>query len=284
MFRLIRAEVLKIRTTSTWWLFLAAIVVITAWGLLTTGVSHHQALQPHLAGLGPAARAQAVASATAAHTPASLTGTAASMLTAGQVLGVLFAMVLGLLVMTNEFSHQTAAATFLTTPRRTAVIVAKLVAAASFGAACWLVSTVIDAAVTPVYLQTQGLHVSLTEWPVARSVLLGLLAYVLWAAFGLGLGTIIRSQLGGIAAGLAIYVLGFAVTEGIFHLLYDVYRHGWVLGAPVLAPAVASLVMTTPGQAFAHAPPQWAGLLVMIGYVAALTSTGVVVNRRRDVP
>ena len=38
--------------------------------------------------------------------------------------------------MTNEFFHQTATTTFLTTPHRTAVILAKLVAAIVLGAGC----------------------------------------------------------------------------------------------------------------------------------------------------
>ena len=56
-----------------------------------------------------------------------------------------------------------------------------------------------------------------------------------------------------------------------------------VLGAPVIAPAVASMVMITPGRAFAHAPPQWAGLLVMAGYAVAFGVVGVALTRRRDV-
>ncbi len=41
--------------------------------------------------------------------------------------------------------------------------------------------------------------------------------------------------------------------------------------------------MITPGRAFPHAPPQWAGLVIMLGYVLALTAPGVALTRRRDV-
>ena len=71
--------------------------------------------------------------------------------------------------------------------------------------------------------------------------------------------------------------------ELIFHLVYQVYRQGWVLGAPVIAPAVASNVMITPGRAFPHAPPQWAGLAIMVGYALALAAAGIILTRRRDV-
>jgi hypothetical protein len=160
---------------------------------------------------------------------------------------------------------------------------AKLAAAACFGALFWLASTVINLGVTPAYLHSQRVGVSLTSWIVIRSVSLNLLAFVIWAVFGLGLGAVIRSQLGSVLAGLAIYLVGFAAVELIFHLIYNFYRHGWVLGAPVIAPAVASLVMITPGRAFPHAPPQWAGLAVMAGYALVFAVIGIVVTCRRDV-
>jgi ABC-2 type transport system permease protein len=67
------------------------------------------------------------------------------------------------------------------------------------------------------------------------------------------------------------------------------YQHGpsragrWILGAPFIAPAVATRVMITPGRAFPHAPPQWAGLAVMIGYAAVFGAIGIVLTKRRDV-
>ena len=58
---------------------------------------------------------------------------------------------------------------------------------------------------------------------------------------------------------------------------------GWTLGAPVIAPAVASTAMITPGQAFPHAPPWRAGLVVMTGYTLVLAITGTALTRRRCV-
>jgi uncharacterized membrane protein len=123
----------------------------------------------------------------------------------------------------------------------------------------------------------------MTGWIVVRSVLLNLLAFVIWAIFGLGLGTLIRSQVTAVVAGVAVYLGGFAAVELIFHGIYYFYRHGWVLGGPVIAPAVASNVMITPGRAFPHAPPQWAGLVIMVGYALILTAAGVALTRHRDV-
>jgi len=245
----VRAEIMKIRTTSTWWVFLSAVVLLTAAALWTGAVSDHFTLDPPLSTMSGAARAQAIAGAAQARTPAGLAGIATHLITSGQFFGVMFAMLIGVLAVTNEFAHQTATATFLANPRRTEVIVAKLIAAACFGALFWL----------------------------------SLLAYVLWAVLGVGLGALVGSQLAAVITGLATYLAGFAAVELTFHLIYNVYRHGWVLGAPVIAPAVATMVMITPGRAFPHAPPQWAGLVIMAGYALVLGAIGVAVTRRRDV-
>jgi ABC-2 type transport system permease protein len=278
--RLVRAEIMKIRTTNTWWLFLIGFTVFTALALTNNGFSHHYQLYPQL---DTPCRAQALAQAAQAHTPAGVAAIAASMMTSGQFLGVLFAMFLGILLMTNEFAHQTATATFLTVPRRALVIVAKLTAAACFGALFWLAATVISGVTTPFYLHSQHVSTALTGWIVVRSVLLNLLAFVIWAIFGLGLGALIRGQVTAVVAGLAAYLGGFAAVELLFHGIYYLYPQGWVLGGPVIAPAVASTVMITPGRAYPHAPPQWAGLVIMAGYALALTTAGAALTRHRDV-
>lgn len=116
-----------------------------------------------------------------------------------------------------------------------------------------------------------------------RSVLLSLLAFIVWAVFGLGLGAVIRGQVASVITAIGSYAGGFAAAELIFHAIYDVDHQGWVLAAPVVAPAVASDVMLTPGRAFPHAPPQWAGVVIMAGYALALATAGITVTRRRDV-
>lgn len=70
------------------------------------------------------------------------------------------------------------------------------------------------------------------------------------------MGARVRNQVASVVAAVAVYLGGFTAVELIFHGIYYFYRQGWVLGAPVIAPAVASNVMITPGPAFPHAPPQ----------------------------
>jgi hypothetical protein len=279
----VQAELLKLRSTRLWWLYLVGVVVITGWSLVRNGASYHYELYPPLNQYPADERAQTAAQAVIAHTPAGQAAIAADMVTSGQTLGVLLAMLLGILIVTNEYAHQTATATFLTNPHRGAVVAAKFVAAVTAGALFWAGSTAISLVATPFYLHSQQLTVAVTDWVPVRSVLLNALAYVMWAALGVGLGSLFRSQVSAVVSGMLVYVGGAAAVEVIFNVIYYAYPHTWVLGAPVIAPAVASLVMTTPGLAFDHAPPQWAGLLVMIGYVALFTVVGVGRARHQDV-
>jgi ABC-type transport system involved in multi-copper enzyme maturation permease subunit len=292
--RLIRAEISKIRTTKTWWLFAIGIVVFTGLAFTTNAFGAHFTLEGRGDGGGgdggpnggadAATRDQRIAAASAAaHTATALAKTAADLMTSGQFFGLLFAMIIGILVVTNEFFHQTATTTFMTSPHRTTVILAKAVAGTLFGAVFWLVSTALNAIATPIFLNTQHVTVSLTQWTVVRSVLLNLLAFVVWAIFGLGLGTLIRSQIGAIVTGMAMYLLGFAAVLLIFNLIYNAYPHYWVLGFQVIAPAVASAIMITPGRLYDHAPEQWVGAVVLIGYALVTGFVGIVITRRRDI-
>jgi ABC-2 type transport system permease protein len=279
MVRLIRAEFMKVRTTSTGWLFLTGFIVFTAMALAINGFGIHHQLYPQQ---GLVSRAQAVAQVAQARSPAGVAAIAASMMTSGQRVGVLFALLLGVLVVTSEFANQTAAVTFVTVPRRTTVIMAKVAAAACCGALFWLVGTVIAAVSTPLFLYSQHVSTSLAGWSVSRSVLLNLVAFVAWGVFGLGLGAVLRSQLVSVIAAIAVYVGSFG-TELVFTALYNSFHQGWMLGAPVIGPAVASEVMTTSGPAFPYAPPGWVGGVFIIGYTVTLVAGGVVLTKRRDV-
>jgi ABC-2 type transport system permease protein len=276
--RLVRAEFLKLRTTDTGWLFLAGYILFTVLALTINGFGIHYQLYPQQGLNGP----QALAEAARSRTPAGVAAIAASMMTSGHLFAVIFALLLGVLIVTSEFANQTAAVTFVTVPRRALVIRAKVAAAACCGALFWLVGTVLAAVATPLFLYTQHVSMSLAGWTVARSVLLNLLAFVAWGVFGLGLGAVLRSQIASVVAAMLVYAGSFG-AEPLFSALYNLFHQGWMLGAPVIAPAVASEVMITSGPAFPYAPPAWVGGVIMIGYTVALVAGGIALTIRRDV-
>ena len=279
--RLVRAEVMKIRTTRAWWLFVGGFAALTALAALFGWASHHAELYPPS---DLTNEADALAQAAADRTPAGAAALAASMMTSGQALLVLVTLLLGVHVVTSEYAARTMTSTFLVTPRRELVIGAKLATAAAFGVGLWAIATVVDGVVTPVFLAAQHLPgAALGSSEVMRAVVMGLLAYVLWALFGLGLGAVLRNPVVAAVAAIAIYAGGFVVAELVAHLLNYAFHASWLLGLAVLAPAEASNVMIASGRAFQGAPPWWAGALVLVAYGVVLAGLGVAVIRRQDV-
>ena len=277
--RLLRSEFMKIRTTDTGWLFLTCFIVFTALALTINGLGNHSQLYPEQGLVSPA---QALVQTAHARSPAGVAAMAASMMTSGQQFGVLFALLLGVVVVTSEFANQTAAVTFVTVPRRTTVIRAKVAAAACCGALFWLVGTVIAAVATPPFLYSQHVSTSLAGWIVARSVLLNLAGFAAWGVFGLGLGAVLRNQMASVIGAIVVYAGSFG-AETAFTLLYNLFHQSWLLAAPVIAPALAYAVMIMSGQAFPDAPSGWVGAVIMFGYTAALVAGGIALTTRRDV-
>src|SRR5690606_7813365 len=162
--RLVRSELLKIRTTNAWWWFALGAL---AWTLAALGVNiwlaHTVFTDPEVFGGqgGPGFTSRAFQGS--------------NVYTSGQFLGLMFVMLIGILMVTNEFHHQTATATFLATPRRTVVIVSKLIAAVLVGMAFAVGIMAIVLPVGALYFSAEGVGTLLDEWPVQRSILLNLL-------------------------------------------------------------------------------------------------------------
>jgi ABC-type transport system involved in multi-copper enzyme maturation permease subunit len=279
----VSAELLKIRTTAAWRWFLVALVLLTGQALLRNGVTHHYELHPQLDQLNAADKAQALAQAADANTHAGHVAIMGDMLTSGQFAGGLLTMLLGILVVTGETTHRTATATYLANPHRGQVLVAKLAATVGAAGAFWAITTVIDIITNVFYIRSEGFNVNGSDPVIVRSVLLNLLAYVMWAGFGIGVGSLLRGQTAAVMTGMAVYFAGVAAAALLANLVHQLYPHDWVLGLPVIAPAVAAQIMVNPGRVFDHAPPQWTGLVVMAAYTLVFTVTGALIARRRDI-
>jgi hypothetical protein len=95
---------------------------------------------------------------------------AATIYTSGQLIGVLLACLLGIVLITGEYHHQTATTTFVLAPRRTVVVAGKLVRAVVVAAASWLVSTVISLVAGIAFLSSEGYGSQLDHWSVVPAV------------------------------------------------------------------------------------------------------------------
>jgi ABC-2 type transport system permease protein len=276
--KLVRSELLKIRTTNAWWLFTLIALVLTGLTFLINMWQTGFALDnPELVtqGTNETQAEQARASLEAVNIAANLS-------TSGQFLSLLVVLVLGIVVVTNEFFHQTATTTFLTTPHRSAVIAAKLVAGALAGAVIWLINTLFTLPLTALFLASRDLSVQLTEGPVVRAVLLNLLAYVLWAVFGVGFGVLLRSQIAATVTGIILYLAGFIGALIIFNVLANQLDAPWLLEWQVIVPSIASQLMVS-GTELPGNPPQWLGAVVLLGYAAVAGTIGTLIVRTRDI-
>jgi len=273
--RLIGAELLKIRTTSTWWVF--GIILLPLWGLAVLynwGTANITSQVDPNADV-PSDQAELVRVAGEA------VNVATTLYTSGQFLGVLLVMLLGAILVTNEFFHLTATTTFLTTPRRERVILAKLAAAVLLGLVFWLVTTVLNLIAVPFVLGALDLPVQLGEPAVWRAIGLNALAFALWAILGVGAGVLIRSQLAATLTLSIAYVIGTSGAGLVFFLLSQ-YVADWFSKVQVVVPTTASQLMIS-GTELPGNPPRWVGAAVLIGYAMIMGIVGTVIMKRRDI-
>ncbi|MEV4413784.1 ABC transporter permease [Catellatospora sp. NPDC049609] len=292
--RLVRSEIRKITTTNAWWLFGIASVVFTGLALfinMSEAAEHLARARDTTAVFRPGRGMSAAEVAAAKAEFAQLhdlqlqaVNAAGNIFTSGQFFGLLLVMLLGALVITNEFQYQTATATFLTTPQRTRVVFGKLFAVLGLAVLFWLVSRALSVGAGLLFFDNIGLTNSLTAWPVQRAIIFNLVAYLLWALLGFGLGTLINSQIGAVVTAMIIYLGGFVGGIGVFNLIRAYLIHGdWVLTSAVIMPPIASQVMVSPEKLYPQAAPWWVGVLVLTGWSLVAGAIGIVLNRRRDI-
>jgi hypothetical protein len=272
--RLVNAELFKIRTTALWWIMGIILLPLYAASLGFNWLTSYAYLSGQADGGGADAQAQIDAAAQ----PINI---ATNLYTTGQYMGVLIVLLLCAIIVTSEFFHLTATTTFLVTPRREAVIIAKLGAGVIVGLAVWAVTTLLDLILVPIILDALNLPVQLGEPAVWRAIGLNALAFGLWAVLGVGLGVLIRSQLAATLTLAIVYTVGAAVIGGIFQLLASQVAE-WIGKLQVLVPTTASQLMLA-GTELPGNPPRWVGAVVLIGYAVIAGVVGTLITKRRDI-
>jgi ABC-2 type transport system permease protein len=180
-----------------------------------------------------------------------------------------FAAIVGLMSMTTEFRHGTIRPTFLATPARTNVLIAKILSSAIVGAVFGAVGLAVSYALGKIALSTRGIPNGLHSGDL-RLVIVGTIASAaMWGAFGAGLGAAIRNQVAAIV-GILVWVL--FVENIVFGLLPSVGR--WL-------PGEASNALTQIETE--HQLSVTAGTLLFLAYIVGAAFLGAVVTERRDV-
>jgi len=187
----------------------------------------------------------------------------------GTRVGMLFAGLAGAMAITSEIRYGTIRPTFLVTPRRGTVIAAKLAVSGLAGIIFGLLAEVLMTGATTAALSARGIHNQLGSGDYVQLLAGGTAAAALWATIGLGLGALVRNQVGTLV-GLFAWML---VIE---NLLLP-----FVPGAGRLTPGATGLALAgkTADKLLSPAP----AALVLVLYAVLVSTAGWLATLRRDV-
>src|SRR5262245_6849733 len=112
----------------------------------------------------------------------------------GTRVGMLFAALVGAMAITAEIRYGTIRPTFLVTPSRGPVLVAKLAVSALAGIFFGLLAEGLMAGATAAALSARGVDIQLARGDYRQLLAGGAAAAGLWAVIGLGVGALVRNQ------------------------------------------------------------------------------------------
>lgn len=293
--RTVVAELLKIWTTNTWWVLSICYAVGLGLTILVNTFTANDNINTASRSIGSTdgLSGDEIQKLNLAHDlPLVVRNAAADIYTSGQYFGALVVLLLGILIVTNEFNQQTATATFLATPIRFKVVLAKITAVLVVAVGLWLVTTLIDLLVGASFFSNRGFDSGLDQWPIQRAILLNLLAFALWAMFGVGFGLVLRNQTAAVLVGAGLYLIGTVAAQVASLLLFAWLKEDWLLQAKVVVPTVASSVMVA-GDATLTATPTdlglvlqpawWVGALILLGWGGLAALVGIAITQTRDI-
>ncbi len=246
MTALLRAELLKLRTTRT---FVAMTAVTVGTSVLLTGL---------VASLTEPTKASVIVDVFLSDTSG------------------LFIIVLAVVGMGGEWRHRTIAGALLATPDRVRFLAAKTIAFAVAGVA---LSVAVSLAVTVVgvaILSFRDLPLPNAGDLFAQDARNAMVACLL-GAFGVGVGALARNQVVGI---VGVLLLMFAIEPVLLGVAPDVGRFSPFSALPVAASAappesagMGGVDLVAPGLA----------VLLLLGWIAAAFAAGAALLRGRDV-
>ncbi len=186
----------------------------------------------------------------------------------GSLAGV-FSAIAGIMLVTSEYRFGTIRPTFLFQPRRSRVLVAKVLAGLLAGLVFGLVGEGLGFGLGYLIFSARGITLLLDGGQVTQLLLGTLVGVALWGAIGVGLGAIVRSQVGAI---IGLLAWGFVAENLLYAFVPSVGRF-----APVHAQD------STMGITSGHHLPWAAGAAVLVGWAVLFAVVGIAVGARRDV-
>jgi ABC-2 type transport system permease protein len=189
----------------------------------------------------------------------------------GTTIGLFLFGVLGVLVIGQEYRHNTIRVTFTAEPKRGRVMAAKVVVLVVAGLAVGTIAAGLSYVLGSAILTSRGFDIPLAGSTQARAVIGTVVLFVLYALCGLGLGAIIRATAGSITL-LVLWPLIVETTVGA--LISSTRRY-------LPFNAASALTDTTSARTNDMFTP-WVGGAWFAGFVALLLIAGTVLVMRRD--
>lgn len=261
----LRVEVRKIVTTRMWWVLLLVMLAYVAViaGFIAVAFSQGSG--------GPAGQGAP---------PLDDETLRLVLYTLVMPLAYVFPVLAGTLSITTEYRYQTLTPTFLGQPRRSVVLLAKLVVGFGLGLLFGVVGVLAGVLGVAPALALTGSEVGL-DGEILRALGQVVLGMGLWAAVGVGVGTLVRNQVAAI-----VVVIAFS------QLVEPLARFG--LAAWEATRSVSQYLPGAAGDAMAGAslysigsPVEmldwWQGGLVLATYAVVLFVVGGLLTVRRDV-
>jgi ABC-2 type transport system permease protein len=248
---LVAAELLKLRSTRSAWIPLAAALAAAVLAVIaTTSTAGHGGNPP----LAPAALPDLLRAS------------------GGQIVNG--AVLLTWIVLSaGEFRHHTSVTTFLGQPRRLRVVSAKLAAAVLTGAAVGLLAEALSAATSAVVLSAHHVPLHWAQPGVRGAVIAVPLLAAFYGVLGASLGLLLRNT----AAALGLALMWAFVIEGILPVLIQ------APGTVRWLPEAAANAVLHGASATATTLPAGAALAVLAGYAVVLATGGALVTTRREI-
>jgi ABC-type transport system involved in multi-copper enzyme maturation permease subunit len=129
---------------------------------------------------------------------------------------MIFAAVLGVIVTSGEYRHYTATLTYLGSPNRRRVLLAKTLTVAGAGAIFGLISGLLATGVGLTFVAGHGYHVTLGTGTLAAHIAGAAVGAALFGAIGAGVGALLRSQVAGVITVLVWALVIESIIGGLF--------------------------------------------------------------------
>ncbi len=187
----------------------------------------------------------------------------------------LFILILAVIGITGEWRHHTITSSLLAAPDRIRFLAAKTIAFAAAGLVLSLAISLAIGIVGLVILGARDLPTPSTGDLITQFARNGMVAALL-AAFGVGLGALVRNQ---VVAIVGVLVLSFIVEPALIGLVEDVGRFGPFVALPT---AAASIPAQNTGFEDADLPGATLAVLLMLAWIGAAFAAGAALLRKRD--